>query len=167
MTIDTFRSFKSDDLEAVLDLNNSAVPAVNKLTTLDMKWFAEVAHLFLVSERKVEKKIEITGFLIALRGPDADYESVNYKWFTNNYQNFLYVDRVVVDEPSWGQGNGQYFYEALADSGTDQPVICAEVNIRPRNERSLNFHRQFGFVPVGEQETEGGLKRVQLMECQI
>ena len=45
--------------------------------------------------------------------------------------------------------------------------MCAEVNIKPRNERSLIFHEKFGFTPVGEQDTEGGSKRVQLMEYKI
>ena len=77
------------------------------------------------------------------------------------------MDRVVVGESSWGQGNGRRFYEALAASGSNQPVMCAEVNIKPRNERSLIFHEKFGFTPVGEQDTEGGSKRVQLLEYKI
>ena len=167
MPVDTLRNFAEDDLGAVLALNNAAAPAVNELTSSDLEWFAEVSHLFLVSERKVDEKTQITGFLIGLTGPGVDYESINYNWFTSRYESFLYVDRVVVDESSWGQGNGRRFYEALAGSGADQPVMCAEVNIKPRNERSLIFHEKFGFTPVGEQDTEGGSKRVQLMEYRI
>ena len=167
MPIDTLRSFEENDLQAVLALNNAAAPAVNELTSSDLEWFEEVSHLFLVSERKVGEKTQITGFLIGLTGPDVNYQSINYNWFTSRYENFLYVDRVVVDESSWGQGNGRRFYEALAASGSNQPVMCAEVNIKPRNERSLIFHEKFGFTPVGEQDTEGGSKRVQLLEYKI
>ncbi|MED5277107.1 MAG: GNAT family N-acetyltransferase [Actinomycetota bacterium] len=167
MSIDTLRDFHRDDLQEVLALNNSAAPAVNELTSSDLEWFEEVSHLFLVSERKVDEKSLITGFLIGLTGPGVNYASANYKWFTSRYESFLYVDRVVVDESSWGQGNGRRFYEALVSSGTDQPFMCAEVNIKPRNDRSLGFHEKFGFVPVGEQDTEGGSKRVQMMEYKI
>ena len=147
--IDNLRNFVEGDLEAVLALNNAAAPAVNNLTSSDLEWFAEVSHLFLVSERKVNEKIQITGFLIGLKGPGVDYQSINYSWFTSRYESFLYVDRVVVDVSSWSQGNGRRFYEALAGSGSNQPVMCAEVNIKPRNERSLRFHEKFGFIPVG------------------
>ena len=167
MPIDTLRNFVKDDLENVLALNNAAAPAVNELIASDLEWFAEVSHLFLVSERKVDERRQITGFLIGLIGPGVDYESINYNWFTSRYESFLYVDRVVVDGSSWGQGNGRRFYEALAASGSNQPVMCAEVNVKPRNERSLIFHEKFGFTPVGEQDTEGGSKRVQLMEYKI
>ena len=77
MPIDTLRSFGEDDLEAVLALNNSAAPAVNELTPSDLEWFQEVSHLFLVSERKVDEKTKITGFLIGLTGPGVDYQSIN------------------------------------------------------------------------------------------
>ena len=167
MPIDTLRSFGENDLQAVLALNNAAAPAVNELTSSDLEWFEEVSHLFLVSERKVGEKTQITGFLIGLTGPGVNYQSINYNWFTRRYENFLYGDRVVVGESSWGQGNGRRFYEALAASGSNQPVMCAEVNIKPRNERSLIFHEKFGFTPVGEQDTEGGSKRVQLLEYKI
>ncbi len=167
MPVDTLRSFVEDDLGAVLALNNAAAPAVNELTSSDLEWFAEISHLFLVSESGIGEERQITGFLIGLLGPGVDYESINYKWFTSRYESFLYVDRVVVGESSWSQGNGRRFYEALAASGSDQPVMCAEVNIKPRNDRSLIFHEKFGFIPVGEQDTEGGYKRVQLMEYTI
>ena len=57
-----------------------------------------------------------------------------------------------------------YKRQALVASAGDHPVLCAEVNLAPRNDRSLAFHKRFGFSPVGEQETEGGLKRVLLLE---
>ena len=96
-------------LKRFLLLNNSAAPAVNELTSSDLEWFEEVSHLFLVSERKVDEKTQITGFLIGLTGTGVNYASANYKWFTSRYESFLYVDRVVVDESSWGQGKRSTF----------------------------------------------------------
>jgi len=157
---DTLRPAVEADLESLLVLNNAAVPAVNALDAAEMAWFAEVAHLFLVADSPKGP----VGFLIGLEGPDLSYRSLNYQWFAGNYGLFLYVDRVVVDPEWWGRGLGRAFYRALVASAGDHPVLCAEVNLVPRNDRSLAFHQRFGFSPVGEQETEGGLKRVVLLE---
>ena len=150
MANDTLRPAVEADLESLLVLNNAAVPAVNALDAAEMAWFAEVAHLFLVADSPKGP----VGFLIGLEGPDL----------SRNYGLFLYVDRVVVDPEWWGRGLGRAFYRALVASAGDHPVLCAEVNLVPRNDRSLAFHQRFGFSPVGEQETEGGLKRVVLLE---
>jgi len=91
------------------------------------------------------------------------YPSANYQWFSSRYDRFLYVDRVVVAPPAFGRGMGQAFYRAFINQAADHPVLCAEVNTRPRNERSLAFHTAFGFEPVGNQDTEGDTKTVQML----
>ena len=69
------------------------------------------------------------------------------------YPRLLYVDRVAVT-PAWqGRGVGLALYRGLVDAGGGRwPVLCAEVNVRPRNDRSLAFHERFGFEVVGETE---------------
>jgi hypothetical protein len=147
------------DLFDVLALNNEAVPAVNPLEIADLEWFAEVAHTFLVGE--IESSIQ--GFLIGLEGAGLAYSSANYQWFSSRYDRFLYVDRAVVAPPAFGRGMGQAFYRAFIYQAADHPVLCAEVNTRPRNERSLAFHAAFGFEPVGNQDIEGDTKTVQML----
>jgi predicted GNAT superfamily acetyltransferase len=46
-------------------------------------------------------------------------------------------------------------------------VMTCEVNIRPANETSMRYHRQYGFVQVGTQQTEGGKKEVALLEMKL
>ena len=157
----TLRTVVEPDLESLLVLNNSAVPAVNTLDIAQMSWFAEVAHLFLVAD---SPEGEPVGFLIGLEGPGLPYQSLYYRWFGRNYDRFLYVDRIVVDANWWGRGLGRAFYERFVASATGHPVLCAEVNLVPRNDRSLSFHERFGFVPVGEHANEGGDKRVVVLE---
>ena len=41
------------------------------------------------------------------------------------------------------------------------------MNVRPRNDGSLRFHQRYGFTAVGEQDTEGGAKRVTLLEKRL
>jgi len=148
------------DLAAVLHMNNRAVPAVNAHTE------ESLAQLLQVSTELVIADIdgECAGFLLLLDGPGRDYSSLNYRWFSNTYERFYYVDRIVVSEDHRGKGLGRALYDWAIENGTGRyPVLCAEVNIKPRNDVSLDFHETMGFEAVGEQDTEGGEKRVVLL----
>jgi predicted GNAT superfamily acetyltransferase len=46
-------------------------------------------------------------------------------------------------------------------------VLCCEVNVRPRNDVSLEFHHTVGFREVGQQDTDGGKKTVSLLELPL
>ena len=59
------RSIEKKDLKTVLEMNNSAVPAVNELNAEDLEWYTEVAKVFFVAE--FEGKL--LGFLVGLDGP--------------------------------------------------------------------------------------------------
>jgi hypothetical protein len=41
------------------------------------------------------------------------------------------------------------------------------VNVRPRNDASLAFHEAIGFREVGQQDTDGGRKRVSLLALDL
>jgi len=130
--------------------------AVHELTAL-VGW----AESFLV----VEHMGGPAGFVLALEGPGVPYESLNYRWFSSRFDAFLYVDRIVVDADARSSGIGRALYGALAARATGRsPRICAEVNVRPANTASQRLHERFGFRPVGQQDTEGGAKRVELLE---
>ncbi len=145
------------DLGRMLELNNEAVPAVNELTSDEMAWFLDVAHCCLVAE--VPGIPGLSGLLVGLDGPSTPYASHNYRWFCERFDRFLYVDRVVVDPAAQRSGVGRAFYEgflATAEPGPDgHPYLCAEVNTRPRNDRSLFFHGAMGFEALGEFSSEG------------
>ena len=157
------RLVEQKDLNTVLLMNNEAVPAVNELNAEDLQWYFEVANTFFVGEIDGE----IVGFLVGLDGPGLPYESENYAWFSSRYEKFLYVDRVVVDSGIFSQGLGQLFYKKFIEVPSGYSFLRAEVNLRPRNERSLRFHEKFGFKPVGEQDTNEGKKTVQMLEYKI
>lgn len=155
-----------DDLDEILVHNNAAVPAVNELTRAELDWFSTAAHSFLVVDAPDGS---VAGFMIGLAGPGLDYASLNYAWFSARYASFIYVDRVVVAESGRGLGVGTRLYEEFARRGRadDHETMLAEVNIRPRNDVSLAFHDARGFVSVGEQETDGGAKRVTMLEKRL
>ena len=159
------RPVEEADMATLLTLNNEAVPAVNQLCTDDMSWFSGVAHTFFVACH-ISTSCP-AGFLIGLEGPGVDYDSENYRWFCERYERFVYVDRVVVAPDAWGMGIGRALYTEFVSAADGNPVLCAEVNLLPRNDRSLVFHEMFGFMPVGEQATEGGSKRVQMLVLEL
>ena len=153
------RDITPADLSAIPDLNDPEVPHVNAMTEAMLERFVREATYFRVA---IDNKA-LVGFLIGLT-PGADYDSPNYHWFTQRYERFIYIDRIVVAAPARGQGLGQAFYTDLGNfSRGAARLLACEVNIRPSNEESLRFHRHCGFEEVGRQETEGGRKEVALM----
>jgi predicted GNAT superfamily acetyltransferase len=59
---------------------------------------------------------------------------------------------------------GRALYADFAAScGSTYAVLSCEVNIRPRNQASLDFHARLGFAPVGEHTSDEG-KRVVMLE---
>jgi predicted GNAT superfamily acetyltransferase len=157
------RDVQDNDLDRILAINNAAVPNVNELTFEDLGWFQNNAAYFRVSETDDI----VSGFLIALR-PELDYGSQNFTWFKANYDNFVYIDRVVVARDNRGLGIGRLFY-ADVQSYAEQiaPLLTCEVNLVPRNDVSLLFHGTIGFHEVGRQDTHGGEKHVSLLAKEL
>lgn len=148
------------DLAALRELNESAVPAVNSLSEEAFAWFFEAADYF----RLIEIEQTLAGFLLGLR-PGLDYASQNYTWFSRHYRDFCYIDRLAVDARFRRRGIASALYTDIERHALvlGAPALACEVNVRPRNEVSLAFHNRHGFREVGQQDTEGGEKRVALM----
>jgi len=157
------RDVDPGNLAEILRLNEDAVPHVNSVRLDDMKWFAEHAHYFRVAQLDGT----LAGFLIGLR-PGLEYESLNYRWFSENYEDFGYIDRVAVSPTAQRRGVASRLYEDFAATLSGKvDVMTCEVNIRPPNESSMTYHVQRGFVQVATQETEGGKKKVALLEMKL
>ncbi len=146
------------DYPRILELNEAAIPAVNRIDAGELRGLHSQAEALLVarSDRAV------AGFLLALN-QTARYQSINYQFFRRRYPRFAYVDRIVVGEPFRGLGIGARLYEALFQAARHLPLVACEVNVKPANPASMRFHERLGFRVVGEQDTEGGRKRVALM----
>ena len=88
-----------------------------------------------------------TGFLIAL-DERADYSNPNFEWFRARFAQFVYIDRVVVDEAHRSQGLARRLYEDLFKT-IDRSLVVCEVNLVPPNPASDAFHARLGFSAVG------------------
>lgn len=148
------------DLPVIHAINQANVPAVGDITLGELEWyFAKAAAL-----RVAEIDGAVAGFLLALR-PGLDYSSPNYAWFSARYADFHYIDRIAVGEQWRRRGIARALYtdvEAHARA-LSAPLLACEVNLRPRNDVSLAFHEEQGFIEVGQQDTDGGNKTVVML----
>ena len=138
------------DLDRVLAINASGVPGVGAIEAL------QLAHLVDESAMALVATVDdtVVGFCLVLP-PGADYGSVNYRWFSDRYDDFVYLDRVAIAPEFQGHGLGRALYDEV-ERRADAPWFTLEVNLRPRNDGSLAFHDRLGFVEVGQQETNYG-----------
>lgn len=141
------RDLTADDFPTVVALNNAEVPHVNEIDE------AHLAELLGWSERALvaEHEGRIAGFALTI-GPDAPYASLNYGWFSEHHPGAQYLDRVVVSPDFRRLGVASKLYARVEE----RRPVALEVNVRPRNEPSLAFHAERGFVEVGQLEHPDG-----------
>ena len=151
------------DLDAVLNLNQLEVPHVGSADLSKMRWYAANASYFRVA--MIDDRL--AAFLIGLR-PGTGYDSPNYLWFCERYEDFAYVDRVAVAEFARLGGLASRLYDDFAGAmPASVGTMTCEVNLQPPNESSMQFHVRLGFQQVGSQFTEGGKKEVAMLAREI
>ena len=149
------RQYRPADLETIHRINQGEVPAVGTETLDDLGHIAEQSLIALVAE--IEGAI--VGFCLVL-APGADYDSLNYLWFGERYDDFVYLDRVAFPAEYQGRGLGRAVYAEVerlaAERRPTATHFTLEVNLEPRNDPSLAFHARLGFTEVGRQHTDYG-----------
>ena len=154
------RNVEPKDMEFILELNKTNVEVLSPMDQAKFSYFDKCSDMFQVAEVNGEP----AAFLIALREGLEDYTSENYIWFSGQYDRFLYVDRIVIDEKFRGMGLGRKIYEGVFDRAAKAGLstVTAEIDIEPYNEPSLKFHEAMGFEEVGQQVIRGGEIKVSL-----
>ena len=153
------RDVHKDDLEHLLELNQSSLPHVNSITLSDLSYLHSQSIYFRVAEIAKQS----AGFLIAF-DPNAVYDSLNFIWFKKHYKNFVYIDRIIVSADARQKKIAFRLYRDLETFAAKRNIelMACEYNLRPKNEISRQFHEKYGFTEVGTQETENGKKTVSL-----
>ena len=150
--------------DGILALNAASVAVLSPLSR------ARLAHLHAQAayHKVVEDAGDVVAFLLGF-APGADYDSMNYRWFDARYDDFLYVDRIVVAASQRGAGLGALLYRDLFDTARRRGVarVVCEYDTEPPNPASAAFHRRFGFVEVGTQRTADGAKAVSLQSAPV
>ena len=153
-----------EDFDAILKLNQDLVHFLSPLSK------EKLTHLH--SQAEIHSVVVVDGivqaFIIAFR-EGKDYDSVNYTWFCEHYEKFLYVDRVVVSVAMQGAGLGSMIYNEIFKHAQkiEVPFVTAEIDFEPPNPNSLKFHEKYGFKEVGRQSVYGGKKIVSLQAAEI
>lgn len=141
------RPLRSEETEAALALNNAAVPAVNHHDA------ASFAALVAMADRSwvVATDDRLCALLVTF-APDAGYESANYRWVQERFDDFRYVDRIVVDPDYKRQGLGSRLYGAFEDHAraVGAARLLCEVNVDPPNPQSIAFHLAAGWQPIAD-----------------
>lgn len=143
------------DRAALLALNNAYATELSPLDAAALdRLLATAAHATGVAPADA--------LLIAF-DQDADYASVNFRWWQARRPNFLYVDRLVVAPHARGKGLARALYADLFAAHPGRVVVC-EVNSDPPNPASDAFHAVHGFGYAGEATLHGRGKSVRYLE---
>ena len=132
-----------DDLRAYLALNRESESMLSPLDEQSLSALIETAYCAWLTP-------EHDAMLIALN-ERSNYDSPNFQWFSDRYDRFVYVDRVVVGESARGRGLARMLYERLFEQAQSDgyPVVCAEIYYDPPNPVSDAFHESMGFEEIG------------------
>ena len=156
----SIRAFTSDDLPRILDINQANVPEVGSADLERLRFIAAESPIALVAE--VDDSV--VGFVLVL-APGSSYDSVNYRWFMDRYDDAMYLDRVAIDATAQGRGIGSQLYAKVdaqiavrRAAGLAGARLALEVNVDPPNEPSLAFHAKHGFAEVGRLPGHDGIK---------
>ncbi|HAM26557.1 MAG TPA: GNAT family N-acetyltransferase [Microbacteriaceae bacterium] len=161
------RDLTAHDLDQVVELNDAAYPAVPITAIGEMADLLRVAGFASAAVDPADEST-VLGFVIGMR-PGSGYASENFRYFQSRGTNFLYVDRIVVNEATRGSGVGRMLYVSVFDLARveGRAEVTCEVNLLPPNPESLAFHARLGFERVGEQDTKNGSVRVALLAAAV
>ena len=155
----TLRDAKHSDIDQIVQINKSAIPAVNYVSYNEFEWFLNRKLYFKIAENSHGA---ISGFLLVLPS-GLEYKSLNYKWFSGRYDKFAYIDRIVIMNEFKKNGIGKSLYLDLEKNISEYKLISCEFNIEPPNPISKKFHESLNYENVGYQLTENETKKVSLM----
>ena len=158
------RNARLDDFPEILALNAESVHFLSPLDAMRLRHL----HAQAAYHRVVEREGKIAAFLLAFR-EGVDYDSLNYRWFAQNFPRFLYIDRIVVAGSARGLGFGAQLYDDILAfaAATNAARLTAEFDIEPPNPVSAAFHQRYGFREVGTQWLGGGKKQVSLQAREL
>ena len=139
------RNLTHADVEAMWAINEEGLPGTGQVSPAELVALLDLAS-FAVGAFEDDSML---GFVICLP-PQTTYGSLNYAWFNQRYDAFLYVDRIAVAANQRDRGVGSALYERVVACANEHAVpVAAEVNRLPPNPGSMRFHHRFNFVEVG------------------
>ena len=141
----TFQHADSSEIKEITKINNLYSPALGELV--------EVETSRLIEQIKIPCKImhgDCWIGLIFLLDHKSDYKSPNFLYFKKCYQKFWYIDRVAIFKNYQRQAYGKRVYQKILKLMKKGERLTLEVNTKPLNQESLDFHHSLGFRAIGQ-----------------
>ena len=139
------RPLTQSDVHSIWLINEQGLPGTGQVSEEEVSYLLKLSTLSF----GIFRKEELVGFVICL-SPRTEYKSLNYGWFNEKYDDFIYVDRIAVSLDQRNKGIGSKIYEeVIVYSQEHETPVAAEVNLNPPNPGSMRFHNRFGFEEVG------------------
>jgi len=138
--------FNNKDILSIYSINQANTPEVGSLeSTEKLRELLSMSSLVLVAKTNNE----IIGFVVCLEA-GAAYTSLNYKYISKKAKKFVYIDRIAIKNQHRRSGVGKSLYEIIFNYSEEfeLPIYC-EVNTKPKNQASLDFHKKIGFFKIG------------------
>lgn len=161
MTAAVLRPYAAGDAGIVLGLNQSHLDSVGPLDAQRLEWLVGLADVCLVAvvsaagASGMVASETVVGYVLVLP-PGTEYDSPNYRWFSERYDSFCYLDRVVVADSHQRTGIGRLLYDAVEQRARQRGRMTLEVYAEPPNVTSLAFHASRSYVEVGRLSQANG-----------
>jgi predicted GNAT superfamily acetyltransferase len=141
--------FNNKDILSIYSINQANTPEVGSLKSAE-----KLRELLNMSSLVLAARInnEIIGFVVCLKA-GAAYASLNYKFISKKAKRFIYIDRIAIKNKHRRSGVGKSLYEIIFNYSEkfELPIYC-EVNTKPKNQPSLEFHKKIGFFEIGSRD---------------
>lgn len=145
------------DVDAVLELNKESVLALSPMDATALVGYRALSAHAVVCE------IDGTVAAFALAYPPGTaYRSINYRWHSERFDDFLYLDRIAVATAYRRRGIASRLYDELETEAAHHTRMVCEVNSDPPNRESLAFHAARGYREVGHLDQADGHQTVML-----
>ena len=139
------KTLAKTDVDTIWAINEEGLPGTGKVSRNEIIALLDFASLAVGAYSSGK----LVGFVVCLP-PKTEYGSLNYAWFNQRYNEFLYVDRIAVSTEFQNQQIGTQLYDFVKRSAMELDVpVTAEVNVQPPNPGSIRFHQRHGFEQVG------------------
>ena len=137
------RKMMEEDLPICLKMNNTFKAEMSTQTLKSIRFMYSCSGMALVVVGRDDGKI--AAFCMTIP-PNTPYKDKNYLFFQAQ-SDYFYLDRIVVHPDHQHQGIGTRLYNhVLSNIGNARLVV--DVNIKPYNKPSLDFHHKLGFEDI-------------------
>jgi len=138
------------DWPRLLKLNHASVEQLSPMDEVQLASFVDAAFSLRVARRDDV----VAGFLLAFRKA-ASYRGQVFQFLSQLPEDFVYIDRAVVDIACRGQGIASDLYDDLAARARAAGLPRLLCEAYTTNAPSLGFHARQGFRIFGEYTSHG------------